>query len=103
MLKPPVTASPLLSLSHWTVIYLAFPDEHRSSLSTLTSLMATTEVDRRRRRERKVKERDAMSQTEGEKNKEESNSGRSNEINGKSVKKHGTQTAKEQKCFSMMT
>lgn len=37
-------------------MYFAFPAEPSSSLSTLTSLMATTE-DRERRRHRKVKKR----------------------------------------------
>lgn len=54
-------------------MYFAFPGEHTSSLSTLTSLMVTTEEERKRLREIKVKkrERDAMRQSQGEKNKED--------------------------------
>lgn len=53
-------------------MYFAFPAEPSTSLSTLTSLMATAEGGEGRR-ERTVKEKEM--QRQGEKNKEESNSG----------------------------
>ncbi len=59
-------------------MYFVFPAEPSSSLSTLTSLMATAE-DGGGWRERKVKERErcreAERQRQGERNKEEGNSG----------------------------
>lgn len=55
-------------------MYFAFPAAPSSSLSTLTSLMATAE-DGEGRRDREVKERDAKTQRQGIRNKEESNSG----------------------------